>query len=175
MKMTLGKKLAVCSMFGVGAFATVVSILRLRLVFRASSDKRNSTWDDFDLILWSSLELGAGTFCACMPSLRHVFMAFIRRGADSLSGRTSCSSRISDRRSQPSEKGSRGRADTTASAKTCSETTTGSVSPSELEEGVIDHDRQVSGGRGWQGCCPPMSDRMVDDPSSTSTSELRPS
>ncbi|TLS22379.1 uncharacterized protein PpBr36_10089 [Pyricularia pennisetigena] len=174
-QMNLGKKLAVSSMFGVGAFATVVSILRLRLVFRASSDKRNSTWDDFDLVLWSSLELGAGTFCACMPSLRHVFMAFVRRGVDSLASKTSRSRQSSDPRTRSSATGSRGRADTTGSVKTCSATTTGSGVPSDLEEGIVDdHGRQDSEGRGWQGC-PPMSQPETCDAVFQSTPEPRPS
>ncbi|KAI6363907.1 hypothetical protein MCOR25_005757 [Pyricularia grisea] len=173
-QMGMGKKLAVCSMFGVGAFATVVSILRLRLVFRASSDKRNSTWDDFDLVLWSSLELGAGTFCACMPSLRYVFMAFLRRGANSLAGRTWGSGQSSDQQTLPSDTGSRGRADTKGSVKTSSETTTGSVAPPDLEGGVVDHGRENSHGPIWQGY-PSMSHREAYDPIFRSASELHPS
>ncbi|TLD18495.1 hypothetical protein PspLS_10305 [Pyricularia sp. CBS 133598] len=174
-QMSFGKKLAVSTMFGVGAFATVVSILRLRLVFRASSDKRNSTWDDFDLILWSSLELGAGTFCACMPSLRHVFMAFIRHSAGSLSGKTLGSRRSSDPQTHSSATGSwRGRADTKGSVNTGTETITGSVAPSDLEEGLSNHGKQNSEGRDSPSY-PSMAHREDHDPIFRSTSELRPS
>lgn len=50
---------------------TIVSILRLHaLVTFATSD--NQTYDNFDIMLWSTTEINIGIICACMPSLRQI-------------------------------------------------------------------------------------------------------
>ncbi|KAI3399602.1 hypothetical protein diail_6241 [Diaporthe ilicicola] len=65
------KKIGVTLMFFVGTFVTVVSILRLHaLVTFATSD--NPTFDNFDTMLWSTLEINTGIICACMPALRQI-------------------------------------------------------------------------------------------------------
>jgi hypothetical protein len=63
------KKIPVAFMFIVGTFVTVVSILRLQslLTFAASA---NSTWEFFDVSLWSSIEICVGIMCACLPTIR---------------------------------------------------------------------------------------------------------
>ncbi|KAI9147577.1 CFEM domain-containing protein [Paramyrothecium foliicola] len=63
------KKIPVAFMFGVGTFVTVVSILRLQslLTFGASS---NSTWEFYDVSLWSTIEICVGIMCACLPTIR---------------------------------------------------------------------------------------------------------
>ncbi|KAI0470389.1 hypothetical protein GGR56DRAFT_668240 [Xylariaceae sp. FL0804] len=65
------KKLMVGLMFCVGTFVTVVSCLRLANIvkFRASS---NLTWDYWDVCLWSTVEIGVGIICTCMPTLRQM-------------------------------------------------------------------------------------------------------
>ncbi|KAL1854458.1 hypothetical protein VTK73DRAFT_8740 [Phialemonium thermophilum] len=63
------KKVGVALMFVIGTFVTVVSILRLRsLVTFANSS--NPTWDNYDVVLWSTVELNVGYICACMPTTR---------------------------------------------------------------------------------------------------------
>ncbi|TXC02399.1 hypothetical protein FocTR4_00014764 [Fusarium oxysporum f. sp. cubense] len=69
MAMKWKRKLAVASMFGVGTFVTVVSILRLRYLV-AFGNSSNPTWDSFDTCYWSVIELNVGIWCACMPNLR---------------------------------------------------------------------------------------------------------
>lgn len=51
------------------ASVTVVSILRLRALvsFSASS---NLTQDNFDVHLWSAVEINVAIMCACMPTMR---------------------------------------------------------------------------------------------------------
>ncbi|KAH7091696.1 CFEM domain-containing protein [Paraphoma chrysanthemicola] len=69
LNMALKKKIAVCLMFMVGTFVTVVSILRLRsLVTFANSI--NPTWDQWDVSHWSIVEINVGLICACMPAFR---------------------------------------------------------------------------------------------------------
>ncbi|KAF3764025.1 hypothetical protein M406DRAFT_51480, partial [Cryphonectria parasitica EP155] len=63
------KKIGVGIMFATGAFVTVVSVIRLSsLVTFAKSD--NPTWDNYDVSIWSSVEINVGIICACMPTLR---------------------------------------------------------------------------------------------------------
>ncbi|POS77342.1 CFEM domain-containing protein [Diaporthe helianthi] len=65
------KKIGVALMFFVGTFVTIVSILRLHaLVDFANSD--NPTFDNFDVMLWSTTEINVGLICACMPALRQI-------------------------------------------------------------------------------------------------------
>ncbi|CAG8949283.1 hypothetical protein HYFRA_00004908 [Hymenoscyphus fraxineus] len=71
------KKIGVAMMFSVGLFVTIVSCLRLKsLVKFTYSD--NPTWDNFDVGLWSTIEINVGIFCACMPSLRLLVRIFPR-------------------------------------------------------------------------------------------------
>ncbi|KAF5700543.1 integral membrane protein PTH11 [Fusarium mundagurra] len=69
LQMKWKRKLAVASMFGVGTFVTVVSILRLRYLV-AFGNSSNPTWDSYDTCYWSVIELNVGIWCACMPNLR---------------------------------------------------------------------------------------------------------
>lgn len=61
------------SLFLADAFCsvTIVSILRLHaLVTFATSD--NPTFDNFDIMLWSTTEMNVGIICACMPAMRQI-------------------------------------------------------------------------------------------------------
>ena len=67
------KKVGVAMMFLVGAFVTIVSILRLQsLVDFAKS--HNATWEQYDVANWSTIEINVGIICACMPALRLVLV-----------------------------------------------------------------------------------------------------
>uniref|UniRef100_A0A8H7NJ48 CFEM domain-containing protein n=1 Tax=Bionectria ochroleuca TaxID=29856 RepID=A0A8H7NJ48_BIOOC len=63
------KKIGVVLMFLVGAFVTIISILRLKslVTFAMSS---NATWDYFDVTMWSIIEISVGIMCACLPTVR---------------------------------------------------------------------------------------------------------
>ncbi|KAF2740593.1 hypothetical protein EJ04DRAFT_481726 [Polyplosphaeria fusca] len=63
------KKIGVLLMFGVGAFVTVVSILRLRAIMHFAKSQ-NFLWDNLEASLWSVMECEVGIVCICMPSLR---------------------------------------------------------------------------------------------------------
>ncbi|KAH7066094.1 hypothetical protein BKA63DRAFT_495960 [Paraphoma chrysanthemicola] len=69
LKMHWKKKIGVAMMFCVGTFITVVSILRLQaLVHFASSN--NVSWEFYDVSVWSTIEVGVGIMCACLPTVR---------------------------------------------------------------------------------------------------------
>ncbi|KAI1845049.1 hypothetical protein JX265_008366 [Neoarthrinium moseri] len=82
------KKIGVALMFIVGAFVTVVSILRLQsLVIFA--DTQNPTWDYFGVNNWSVVEINVGIICTCMPALRLILVRIF----PALGGTTNASNR----------------------------------------------------------------------------------
>ncbi|KAF5122578.1 Satratoxin biosynthesis SC1 cluster protein 4 [Metarhizium anisopliae] len=96
LKLHWTKKVGVSIMFLLGAFVTVVSILRLSsLVSWANST--NPTWDQWDIVYWSTIEVNVGMICTCLPSIRLIMLrAFPNMtrshptyGTDSLSRHTS--------------------------------------------------------------------------------------
>ena len=73
LQLSIQKKLNVCIMFFFGTFATIISIFRLRyLIFFATS--QNPSWDQFGVVLWSTIELNIGLICASLPALRGIFL-----------------------------------------------------------------------------------------------------
>ncbi|KAH8887875.1 hypothetical protein GQ53DRAFT_725610 [Thozetella sp. PMI_491] len=78
LKLSWKRKVGVALMFGVGAFVTVVSIIRLRalLIFANST---NPTWDNLSTSYWSTVEVDVGIICACMPVLRLVILRLFPR------------------------------------------------------------------------------------------------
>ncbi|EHA56857.1 hypothetical protein MCOR27_003608 [Pyricularia oryzae] len=84
LKLHWKKKVGVIIMFAVGTFVTVMSVLRLQsLVSFANSD--NPTWDNWDVVRWSTIEVNVGVICACLPPLRVLLI----RAFPQLSGSTS--------------------------------------------------------------------------------------
>ncbi|KAI4717643.1 hypothetical protein E4T48_06151 [Aureobasidium sp. EXF-10727] len=77
---SLKKKLMVMIMFSLGIFVTFVSVVRLRslIVF---ANTQNVTWDYNDAAWWSTVEIHVGIICACLPSVRALFVSL---GASSL-------------------------------------------------------------------------------------------
>ncbi|KAK2044521.1 CFEM domain-containing protein [Colletotrichum somersetense] len=67
------KKISVALMFFVGTFVTVVSILRLQSLVQFAKSQ-NPTWDQFGVAMWSTVEINVGIICACLPSIRVIFV-----------------------------------------------------------------------------------------------------
>jgi hypothetical protein len=68
------KKIMLMFMFSLGIFVTIVSAIRLKsLIVFANSE--NITWDYNDAAWWSTVELDVGIVCACLPSLRSLFIS----------------------------------------------------------------------------------------------------
>ncbi|KAK9438245.1 Peptidase cysteine/serine, trypsin-like protein [Metarhizium brunneum] len=73
------KKIGVGLMFGVGAFVTIVSILRLKSLVKFGSDSTNPTWDFFNVGIWSVVEINVAVICACLPTFRLVLVRLFPR------------------------------------------------------------------------------------------------
>ncbi|KAF2729106.1 putative integral membrane protein [Polyplosphaeria fusca] len=73
LNMNWKKKLAVISMFLVGAVVLLVSICRLQSLIQFSNSQ-NITWDYVAASYWSILEVDIGIICACMPAVRGLLL-----------------------------------------------------------------------------------------------------
>lgn len=52
---------------------TIVSALRLKsLIYFANSI--NPTWDEWEIVLWSTIEINVGLMCTCLPTLRLILV-----------------------------------------------------------------------------------------------------
>jgi hypothetical protein len=69
--MNFRKKLAVGSMFAVGVFVTVCSIIRLGTALKWGKSI-NPTYDYKNLAVWSLIEIDTGVICACMPGIANL-------------------------------------------------------------------------------------------------------
>ncbi|EFY88258.1 integral membrane protein, putative [Metarhizium acridum CQMa 102] len=73
------KKAGVAAMFSVGAFVTVVSILRLTSLIAFSYSTENPTWDFFNVGIWSDIEINVSMICVCLPSIRLLLVRLFPR------------------------------------------------------------------------------------------------
>lgn len=69
LSMTLRKKLQILSMFCVGFFVTIVSLIRLQSLAQYASTT-NLTQDYVEIGYWSTIEVPVGVICASMPAIR---------------------------------------------------------------------------------------------------------
>ncbi|CAI4219643.1 unnamed protein product [Parascedosporium putredinis] len=63
------KKLMVLSIFGLGFFTCVISIVRL-FTLRSAINTQDPTWDNVPTSYLTVVELNCGILCACLPTLR---------------------------------------------------------------------------------------------------------
>ncbi|KAK9636714.1 hypothetical protein HCH54_010000 [Aspergillus fumigatus] len=83
LNLSLRKKLFVMSMFSLGIFVTLVSIVRLNSLIHFAATN-NLTWDYVEIGYWSTIEVHVGIICACLPAIR----ALLRRLCPTLFGDT---------------------------------------------------------------------------------------
>ncbi|VUC35604.1 unnamed protein product [Clonostachys rosea] len=68
----LGQRLILASMFLLGLFVCIVSIIRLTEVMSISTSDMNVTYNLKNFMLWSVVEINIGLVCSCLPSLRRL-------------------------------------------------------------------------------------------------------
>ncbi|USP81674.1 hypothetical protein yc1106_08948 [Curvularia clavata] len=78
--LNLGKrqKIGLISIFAVGGFVCIVSILRLQSLV-AISNSSDQTYDNPPAATWSSVETNVGIICACLPLLRPLLTKYFPR------------------------------------------------------------------------------------------------
>ncbi|KAJ6283258.1 hypothetical protein J3E71DRAFT_214907 [Bipolaris maydis] len=78
--LNLGKrqKIGLISIFAVGGFVCIVSILRLQSLV-AISNSSDQTYDNPPAATWSSVETNVGIICACLPLLRPLLAKYFPR------------------------------------------------------------------------------------------------
>ncbi|KYK61292.1 hypothetical protein DCS_02434 [Drechmeria coniospora] len=67
------KKIGAALMFLTGAIVTIISVLRLRSLVHFN-DAVNPTWNEWDVVWWSTIELNVGAICVCLPAIRLVLL-----------------------------------------------------------------------------------------------------
>ncbi|EJP63183.1 CFEM domain-containing protein [Beauveria bassiana ARSEF 2860] len=67
------KRLGAGFMFMTGFGVTVISCLRLASV-RNYASTSNPTWDQWDIMWWSTVEIQVGLICTCLPSMRLILI-----------------------------------------------------------------------------------------------------
>ncbi|GAO15267.1 hypothetical protein UVI_02040920 [Ustilaginoidea virens] len=90
LKLHWKKKVGVSFMFLTGACVTVISLLRLKSVHHYENST-NPTWYEWDLAMWSTLEITIGLTCTSLPTVRLILVHFAPRFFGSTRQLSSCS------------------------------------------------------------------------------------
>ncbi|THC99528.1 hypothetical protein EYZ11_000988 [Aspergillus tanneri] len=98
----LKSKLVLCSIFAVGIFVCITSILRITTLDIATSHL-DITWNSIGSSMWTVIESNLGIICACLPALRRP-LAFV---CPRLFGKLDRSAFHVVRRYEPPQRGSR--------------------------------------------------------------------
>ncbi|KAF2229251.1 hypothetical protein EV356DRAFT_437290, partial [Viridothelium virens] len=72
LQLSLGRRLALTSVFLVGIFACMASILRLITTFTLTSGT-DLAWNTANRFLWTAVEASVGLTCACFPIIWGLF------------------------------------------------------------------------------------------------------
>lgn len=76
LSLSLKKKITCIFIFALGSFACITSIVRLKFAFEYGRSI-DLTWDNIDLVKWSIIETHAGLICACLFTLKPLFVKYI--------------------------------------------------------------------------------------------------
>lgn len=101
LKLHIKKKIGIIFMFLIGATVTIISILRLRSV-KTYTNTTNPTWDQWDIVWWSTLEITSGFICTSLPTLRLILIRIAPRTFDSVRLRGDRPIQISKPKTRPS-------------------------------------------------------------------------
>ncbi|KAH6680193.1 hypothetical protein B0J14DRAFT_259981 [Halenospora varia] len=78
LNLKVGKRIIVGVMFSLGSFACITSMIRLKHLI-GFGDFTDSSWDNMDTSIWSSIEIATAVICACLPALRPILMLILPR------------------------------------------------------------------------------------------------
>ncbi|KAF2676292.1 hypothetical protein K458DRAFT_351886 [Lentithecium fluviatile CBS 122367] len=66
----IAQRVVLAGIFALGAFVSIVSIVRLSVLLETASGVMDLTYTFKDVYLWSLVEINVGLICVCLPSLR---------------------------------------------------------------------------------------------------------
>jgi hypothetical protein len=66
----IAQRIVLAGIFALGAFVSIVSIIRLSVLVKTTSGVMDLTYTFKDVYLWSLVEIQVGLICVCLPSLR---------------------------------------------------------------------------------------------------------
>ncbi|KAH0497896.1 hypothetical protein TgHK011_005178 [Trichoderma gracile] len=69
LKLHWKKKIGIIIMLTLGAFVSLISLIRLKSVM-FFANLINPTWDQWNVAWWSTMEVNIGIICTCLPTLR---------------------------------------------------------------------------------------------------------
>ncbi|KAK1253300.1 hypothetical protein MKX07_001377 [Trichoderma sp. CBMAI-0711] len=69
LKLHWKKKIGIIIMLTLGAFVSLISLVRLKSVM-FFANLINPTWDQWNVAWWSTMEVNIGIICTCLPTLR---------------------------------------------------------------------------------------------------------
>ncbi|KAG5996155.1 hypothetical protein E4U43_002908 [Claviceps pusilla] len=72
------KKVGAAIMFMTGGIVTIMSVFRLKS-FTYFANTYNPTWDNWNIVLWSTVEVCAGLICCCLPTFRLILVKLCPR------------------------------------------------------------------------------------------------
>ncbi|MCJ1306214.1 hypothetical protein MMC08_009032 [Hypocenomyce scalaris] len=73
LNMTMGKKVGLCFVMGLGVLACIVTIVKT-IFLPELADKSDYTYSTMDVLIWTSVEANIIIIAACLPTLRAPFL-----------------------------------------------------------------------------------------------------
>lgn len=73
LQMSMRKRLQTLFMFSLGIFIVITSCIRLRYLVQFAKSL-NPTWDNTDVVIWTSLEVNVTVIVLCLPTLRVILV-----------------------------------------------------------------------------------------------------
>jgi hypothetical protein len=67
---SIAQRIVLGGIFALGAFVSIVSMIRLSVLLDTTSGAFDMTYTFKDVYMWSLVEINVGLTCACLPSLR---------------------------------------------------------------------------------------------------------
>ena len=72
LQLRLSQKIAVIGIFLLGAFVTVISMVRFGFIMHVNLQSPDITWNFSDSIIWTNAEGNIAVVCCCLPSLKPI-------------------------------------------------------------------------------------------------------
>ncbi|KAH8893658.1 integral membrane protein [Thozetella sp. PMI_491] len=85
LQMNVKSRLLVGFLFGVGSFACITSMIRMKYLIKFSSSL-DSTWDNVDVVIWSIIEVFSALLCGSLPAIWPLISRLVVPGSDWQSG-----------------------------------------------------------------------------------------